>query len=46
MSGRLKILLSKILERIEVDRDKETTIKMLDKYHSRPKAHVLVLPIW
>ena len=43
MSGRLKkkILLSKILERIEVDRDKETTIKLLDKYHSRPKAHVL-----
>ena len=42
MSGRLKkILLSKILERIEVDRNKETTIKMLDQYHSRPKAHVL-----
>ncbi len=43
MSDRLKkkILLSKTLEKIEVDRNKESTIKMLDKYHSSPKAHVL-----
>ena len=36
-----KIELSKILEKIEVDGKSPENIKLLDKFHSKPKSHVL-----
>ena len=36
-----KIELSKILEKIEVDGNSPGNIKLLDKFHSKPKSHVL-----
>ena len=36
-----KIELSKVLEKIEIDRESQETIELLDKYHSNPKAHVI-----
>ena len=36
-----KIELSKMLEKIEVDGDSPENIKLLDKFHSKPKSHVL-----
>ena len=36
-----KIELSKILEKIEVDGNSPENIKLLDKFHSKPKSHVL-----
>ena len=36
-----KIELSKMLEKIEVDGESPENIKLLDKFHSKPKSHVL-----
>lgn len=36
-----KIEISKILEYIEINKDRDETNKLLDKYHSKPKAHVI-----
>ena len=36
-----KIELSKMLEKIEVDGKSPENIKLLDKFHSKPKSHVL-----
>ena len=36
-----KIELSNILEKIEVDGDSLENIKLLDKFHSKPRSHVL-----
>ena len=36
-----KIELSKMLEKIEVDGNSSENIKLLDKFHSKPKSHVL-----
>ena len=40
-SFKKKIELSKILEKIEVDGNSPENIKLLDKFHSKPKSHVL-----
>lgn len=40
-SLKQKVELSKILEYIEINKDKPETNKILDKYHARPKAHVI-----
>ena len=36
-----KIELSKMLEKIEVDGNSPENVKLLDKFHSKPKSHVL-----
>ncbi|PPR38901.1 MAG: hypothetical protein CFH30_00999, partial [Alphaproteobacteria bacterium MarineAlpha8_Bin1] len=36
-----KIKLSNILEKVEVGSESKEIIKMLDNYHSNPKAHVI-----
>ncbi len=40
-SLKQKVELSKILEYIEINKDKSETNNILDKYHARPKAHVI-----
>jgi len=40
-SIKKKFHLSKVLEKIEIDRFSKETGKILDKYHSNPKSHVI-----